>query len=180
MILEQSPLATLHSYPIKFLCSHVSVKSGLWLLQHCSFFTSLLFFFTCQNTLDCELIFFWNISIQALSSYWSPVHKFNNKLRMILLSQKHETFPGLQLSQLYHLESPITAEGLPVETHISCKRSKSSVAPLLKIHWYASFHSNKTQLVKVNTTFSSAITTNVGALQCCVSSAVLFTPTTVA
>ena len=43
------------------------------------------------------------------------------------------------------------------------------------IHWYASFLTNRVQMVKVNTTLSSALTTNVGAPQGCVSSAVLFT-----
>ena len=43
------------------------------------------------------------------------------------------------------------------------------------IHWYACFLTNRVQRVKVNTTLSSALTTNVGAPQGCVSSAVLFT-----
>ena len=43
------------------------------------------------------------------------------------------------------------------------------------IHWYASFLTKRVQRVKVNTTLSSALTTNVGAPQGCVSSAVLFT-----
>ena len=43
------------------------------------------------------------------------------------------------------------------------------------IHWYACFLTNRVQRVKVNRTLSSALTTNVGALQGCVSSAVLFT-----
>ena len=43
------------------------------------------------------------------------------------------------------------------------------------IHWYASFLTNRVQIVKVNKTLSTAITTNVGAPQGCVSSAMLFT-----
>ena len=43
------------------------------------------------------------------------------------------------------------------------------------IHWYACFLTNRVQRVKVNRTLSSALTTNVGAPQGCVSSAVLFT-----
>lgn len=43
------------------------------------------------------------------------------------------------------------------------------------IHWYASFLTNRTQMVKVNRSLASAITSNVGTAQGCVSSAVLFT-----
>lgn len=106
MILEQSHLATLHSYPIKSLCLLSCIcQIRTMIVVTLLLFTSLLFFFTCQNTSHCKLIIFWNISIQALCSYWRPARKFNNKLRMSLLSQKHQAFPKPQGS------SPSTCRG---------------------------------------------------------------------
>ena len=54
------------------------------------------------------------------------------------------------------------------------KMIKLQINPYI-IHWYFSFLTNRVQLVKVNDTLSSPITTNVGVPQGCISSPRLFT-----
>lgn len=90
--------------------------------------------------------------VHIITKHLDKPHNYVRALFLDYSSAFNTIQPNILLFKMYHLK----------------------VNPYL-IHWYASFLTNRVQLVKVNKTLSSAISTNVGAPQGCVSSALLFT-----